>query len=189
MTHTLHGLISNSVLSIPSLRKMGALALLASSAAAWAAPGVTFLATNLTDTTVGENLWSYAYSITGPLAEFESVNLLFSSANYSADLSVLSSDSSLSPLVTPPMLAPATDGQVMVTAVSPLLANSTAALSVQFVWTGAGQPGAQPFELLDDQFNLVSTGITAAVPDVSTAALLFAGMIVLLPLTRMRHQR
>lgn len=164
--------------------------LLALSAATtvWAGPNVNVLATDLIDVTAGEDLWSYEYTIAGPLGSFEGINLLFSSTSYGADLSVISSDASLSPLVTPPILVPATDGLISVTAVDPLAAGSSAHLSVQFVWLAAGTPGAQPFEVMDDQFNVVATGMTSAVPEVSSAALLFAGLILLTPLALRRNR-
>lgn len=159
---------------------------------AWAAPGVTFLATDLADTTAGEDLWVFDYAITGPLVEFESVNLLFASRDFSPALAVLTSDISISTTVTAPVASPAADGQVLATAMVPLPGNAFAAMSVQFVWTGAGLPGAQSFEVLDDQFNVLSTGTTmmaAAVPEASTVAMLFAGMILLGPVAYLRRRR
>ena len=155
----------------------------------WAAPSVNFAVTDLPDVVIGEDLWSYDYTITGPLASFETVNLLFSSLSYGGYILVNSSDASLSPLVTVPIIAPATDGLVAVTAIDPVATNGSALLSVHFVWTAAGAPGSQPFEVLDDQFNVVSTGMTSAVPEASTAALLAAGLLAMTPLMRRRVRR
>lgn len=159
---------------------------------AWAAPGVTFLATDLADTTAGEDLWQFDYSITGPLAEFESVNLLFTPSDFSPALAVLTSDISISTTVTAPVASPAADGQVLATAMAPLPSNAFAAMSVQFVWTGAGRPGAQSFEVLDDHYNVLLTGTTmmaAAVPEASTVTMLFAGMILLGSVAYRRRRR
>lgn len=174
--------------AISFVRAVSVMAVFAASPAVWATPSITFAATDLADVTAGQDLWSYDYLISGAVGEFESVNLLFQSANYSADLTVSAFDPQLSPVVTPPVLVPASDGQVMVTALNALPPSSTVSLSVQFVWTGTGQPGSQAFEYLDDQFNVLATGVTAAVPEVSSAALLFAGLIMLLPLARVRRR-
>lgn len=153
-----------------------------------AAPDVAYLATDLPDVVPGEDLWSYDYTITGALGSFESINLLFSPGNYGAGLSVTYSDASLSALVTPPMSAPAADGLVSLTAIDPMATGALAKVGVQFAWLSGGAPGAQPFEVLDDQFNLVSTGMTSAVPEVSSAALLLSGLLPLLPLARRRSR-
>lgn len=177
--------------SMIPLRTATLSAALALASAAWAAPGVTFLATDLADTTPGEDLWVFDYAISGPLAAFESVNLLYAASDFSASLSVLTSDLSISTTVTAPVASPPADGQVLATAVVPLAGNAYAAMSVQFVWTGAGLPGAQGFEVLDDQYNVLSTGMTtlaAAVPEVSSAAMLFAGMILLGPVAYLRRR-
>ena len=185
---------STSTLQRPmnALRMATLTAALTLASTAWAAPGVTFLAADLIDTTPGEDLWVFDYSITGPLAEFESVNLLFASSDFSPGLTVLTSDISISTTVTAPVASPAADGQVLATAMVPLAGNAFAAMSVQFVWTGAGRPGSQSFEVLDDQYNMLSTGTTtmaAAVPEASTAAMLFAGMVLLAPVAYLRRRR
>ena len=64
----------------------GAACLLATTA--WAA-APQFTAVDLTDTTVGQDLWQYEYTLTGPLPLFNAMNILFSSADY-ADLSLVS---------------------------------------------------------------------------------------------------
>ena len=177
----------NPVGALGGLRSSFVLLALSAATAAWAGPDVTYVATDLPDVIVGEDLWSYDYMITGPLGSFEAVNLLFSSANYGGDILVITSDATLSPLVTPPILAPAADGLVSVTALDPLPSTGSALLSVQFVWTAIGAPGSQPFDVLDDQFNVTSMGMTTPVPEVSTASLLFAGLLALSPLLRRRR--
>lgn len=158
--------------------RVAALLALSLASFAWAAPGVTYVATDIADTNLGEDLWSYDYLITGPLDSFQSVNLLFASDAY-AGISVKSFAPDLSPTVTDPVPGLGADGQVNVTMLANLPTDSTAGLSVQFVWTGGGVPAAQAFELLDDQFNVMTTGVTSAVPEVSTAALLLGGLMLL----------
>lgn len=151
-----------------------------------AAVRVTYLATDLPDSTAGQDLWSYAYTITGPLSAFESINLFFTPSNYGLDIDVSNSDVRLSSLVTPPMVAPDVDGILSVTAVDPLGADSSAQVDVRFIWLAPGTPNAQSFELLDDQFGVVATGLTSAIPEVSSAALFFAGLTLLAPIARRR---
>jgi hypothetical protein len=156
--------------------------------ASWAAPGITFVATNIVDVTPGLDLWQYNYLISGPLAEFESANLLFASTGYSG-IYVISSDASLSPVVTDPGAALKIDGMVTATATPAIAAGTSAALSVQFVWLGTGAPGAQPYELLNDSFNVTSTGVTvSAVPEASSALLMLAGLLAAAPLAARRRK-
>lgn len=174
------------------LRAVTLAAALGAASAAFALPTITFLPTDLVDITAGQDLWVFEYAISGPLAEFESINLLFASTNFSPAITVSFSDLSLSTTVTAPISALGVDGQVLATAMVPLASTAVAAMSVQFVWTGIGSPGAQSFEVLDDQFNVLSTGTTtlaAAVPEASTAAMLFAGMMLLAPVAYRRRRR
>jgi hypothetical protein len=164
-----------------------AFALVASMSTATAAPSIAYVATDLPDLVAGEDLWSYTYLVSGPLGSFESFNVFFSPAEYGTGISMLGADGALSPLLTPPMLAPDADGILSLTAVDPLPGGSTIQASVQFAWLGAGAPGAQSFSLLDDQFNVVTTGLTSAVPEVTSLSLVLAGLVTLIALPRRRR--
>jgi hypothetical protein len=177
----------NANSSLRWIRHSVALLAISAATASWAAPSVTYLASDLPDVVVGEDLWSFDYTITGPLASFESINLLFSPAKYGANMMVISNDPTLSPLITPPTLAPEADGVLSVTALDMVPTNGSAHLKIQFVWTSNGMPGPQPFEVLDDQFNVTSVGMTTPVPEMSPATLLLAGLMVMYPIHRRRR--
>ena len=155
--------------------------------AAWAAPTVIFAATDLTDTTVGEDLWRYDYSITGPVDAFGSVNLLFSAASY-ANLVSQTTDANLSLLDVQPDTLGGGDGIVFVTPINGLLAADVAALSVDFVWLGGSgsTPGAQPFEVVDGNGGPAGTGVTrlqsggGTVPEPSALLLTTTALLALL---------
>ena len=123
--------------------------------AAWAAPTVVFVATDQADTVVGQDLWRYDYTITGPGDAFGLLNLLFDYTKYTS-LASLTVDPALSLL---PDVQPDTgagtqaDGIVQVSLDIGLTAGQTAAFSVDFVWLGGlTAPGAQPFEYVDAAF-------------------------------------
>lgn len=160
--------------------------------AAWAAPTVIFVATDLADTTATEDLWRYEYSITGPVDAFGAVNLLFSPASY-ANLVSQTADTNLSLLDVQPVTG--ADGIVFVTPINGLLATDTAALSVDFVWLGGlgSAPGAQAFEVVDGNGNFVETGVTrlqsgGTVPEPSALLLTAAAMLALLAVSARRKR-
>lgn len=172
-----------------SLLRAAALGLsMMAATAAWAAPAVIFVATDLADTTVGQDLWRYDYTLSGPVDAFGSVNLLFGHASY-ADLLSQTTDATLSLLDTQPDAGLLADGVVFVTPTNGLLAGDTTALSVQFVWLGQGAPGSQPFEVVDGNGSPAGSGRSAApavngVPEPSALALALTALLALRALRR-----
>ncbi len=151
---------------------------LLSATAAFALPTVSFVATDLADTTVGEDLWRYDYLISGPLGVFEAVNLLFSPTDYGA-LSSVAGAPQLDLLPIDPDAGLPANGMLTATALTTLAAGATANATVSFVWLAIGtQPGAQAFEHLDDGFNVIGNGLTRPVPEASTALLLLGGLLL-----------
>ena len=159
--------------------------------AAWAAPTVIFVATDLADTTAGQDLWRYAYTITGPVDAFGSVNLLFSPASY-AQLVSQTSDANLNLLDSQPDTGLPADGIVSITPLSGLLATDTAALSVDFVWLGGvgSTPGTQAFSTVDGNGGDAGSGRTRLqssggnVPEPSALLLTATALLGLLALRR-----
>jgi hypothetical protein len=149
---------------------------------------VSHQASNLADLVNGQDLWQVDYTVTGPLATFEAVNLLFAPDLYSAihPLSPGSIGSLDALLITAdPQLGG--DTQLILTATQPLAASFSAKVSVQLVWLGLGQPGSLPYEWLDTDFNVKATALstpTSAVPEVSGLALAMIGMGVAWGFTR-----
>ena len=177
----------------PSLRSLAgtlrqtllAGALLAANCA-WAGPTVTYVATNLADTTIGEDLWRYDYVISGPLEAFGSLNILFGYASYMNLLSTPGDPGNFSSLDIQPDTGLATDGIVILTPFSDLLASDSTGLSVDFVWTGnpAAAPGSQTFQVFDAAGNFSSESTTRAagsipVPEPAVASLVGAALLAL----------
>ncbi len=168
------------------------LAMVAASAA-WAAPTVIFVATDLADATAGEDLWRYAYTITGPVDAFGSVNLLFSPASY-ANLVSQTTDANLDLVDTQPDTGLPADGIVYVTPFSDLLASDTALLSVDFVWLGGSgsTPGAQKFDVVDGAGGFAGSGVTrlqsggGTVPEPSALLLTATALLALAALSATR---
>jgi len=171
----------------------GALALCLSSALASA--GVTYTVTDLPDTTPGQDLWRYHYSISGPLTASNAINVLFSPPASYSNLLVTGSTSGISPLVAQPDPALPADGMLTVTALNTLLATDVETVDLDFVWLGGptAAPGSQAYEVLDDSFNTVSSGQTQLagtqpgpqpVPEPGPLALITAALLALPALRR-----
>ena len=137
-----------------------------------------YQAVDLPDTIAGSDLWRYDYQLGGSVGSFESVNLLYSPMSYSdLDLKSALDSSRWSSLVIPPAPAGPADGILSLTAVAPQGASEQTNFALEFIWLGSGTPGAQPFELLDDSFNVIASGSTVplgtpAIPEPGSLPLL-----------------
>ena len=102
------------------------------------------------------------HTVSGPVAEFSTLNLLFSAASY-ADLNLVTppDPSRWSSLVVLPDPAFPAVGWVGLTALVAQLTGEASPLSVEFTWLARGTPGPQPFEVLDEFFSQTSHGSTA----------------------------
>ncbi len=142
------------------------------------AANVQYTATNLADAVAGQDLWRLDYSVKGPFATFDALNLLFAPAQFSS-LTLLSNDqgAKLDPLLSQPDAGLGTYGQLLLTALSPLDSSFAAKVSLRFVWSGPGQPGAQPFEVLDGDFNVVASGQTVATATVPEVGAIWMGVL------------
>lgn len=167
-------------------------ALLLCAASSQAPAAVAFTATNLADTTPGEDLWHYSYTVGGPLPLFNAVNLLFSPTLY-RDIAVTASSAGVLALETQPDPALPADGQLTVTAVIDILAGGSETVDLDFVWLGTGTPGEQAYEVLDDQFTVIASGQTRlagsvqGTPEPGTLGLLAFGLFAL-PALRSRSR-
>ena len=149
--------------------------------------GLTYQATDLhtAGVTAGER-WKYIYHVDGAFNQFEGFNLLYD-ANLYANLAFTSKTLSSDWLqgITDPLLGPPTaDGQVTNTAQKDI-ANASADFEVAFDWTGISNPGSQPYELFDANFNVTpsrttSTGASVPVPEPATLPLVLAGLLLIL---------
>lgn len=133
------------------------------------------------DTIVGVDRMKITYHLGGTFAPFFGFNLIYDYGNYT-DVSVISP---LGPewfqSITAPAPAAALDGLLTYMALTSI-ADASAVFEVEFNWTGIGTPGSQPIELFDDAFNIIessrTTALVASVPEPSTLALMFAGLLL-----------
>lgn len=155
----------------------------------WAQVTISYVATNLTDMTPGQDLWSYTYQVSGlSLTGSQGFDIYFDQTLYT-DLQspppAVNSDWNV--ISIQPDLALDSDGfydaQAQVN--NPSLADP---FTLSFVWLGTGDPGSQLFEIYDTDFSVLDQGYTvAAVPEPSTAALELSAAVILFA-TRRRWQ-
>lgn len=153
---------------------------------------ITYIATDLTDTTVGENLWEYSYRVGGTtFAQFEGFSIYFDYTKYKSLEDPPPGVADWVPLTfQPEPLVLLSNGiyDAQASVANPSLLNP---FTVTFVWLGAGTPGAQPFDLyrVDPTSNPndptlifgVDPGVTipdaSAIPEPSTLMLAASGLM------------
>lgn len=139
---------------------------------------IRYEAQNLTDETVGEDLWQYTFYLTG--YNFQANQGLSIFFDYQKFMKLAHpNQSSLDPiwnvLVVQRDLSLSADGffDALATANSPSLATP---FLVNFVYLGGdGNPGDLPFYTYDPGFNVISSGVITTVPEPGTWALLGLG--------------
>lgn len=143
------------------------------------ATAIQFLATDLADSTPGEDLWRYDYRVgnrnflmdEGFFIEFDYNR--YSRLQYPPPLV----NNDWDPQVSQPDLILTDNGLYDALALtdSPSLGDL---FSVTFVWSGgATTPGSQPYTIYDTAFNPIETGATTrAVPIPASAALVASGL-------------
>lgn len=144
---------------------------------------ISFVATDLADTTVGEDLWEYAYTVSENIFDTDYGFTIFFDYNlYGAiDPSPVSPNTDWNVLTWDPDTSLPDDGAFDALALTDgaSLADS---FSVSFVWlgSGSGTPGSQYFELYDTNFNTIETGDailgSAPVPEPATIILFGIGI-------------
>ena len=185
---------SNPIQSNPILLLFLAAILTLSSVTARAGT-ITYQATDLTDTTPGEDLWQYHYVLSGftfsldfgfdiffPLSDGFLVGDIKNTPPPNADWDTLA--------LQPDPGLPA-DGLYDALA---LVNNASLAdaFVVDFIWHGTGTPGTQRFEIFDDTFTIIDEGRTipaggTPVPEPTTTLLFLSGAVLLWGCTRFRR--
>ncbi len=168
-----------------SIRLAAALLVLLCPFAVTQATTITFTASDLPDSTPGEDLWRYDYTVTGrSFLQSEFFDIYFEPNLYGTLTAGPAPDPGWDVLILqqpdPANLPPFDRGIFDAFALTdnpPLLD----AFSVSFVFLGAGSPGPQLFEIFDADSELVESGITSVpgeevIPEPSTAALLLIGL-------------
>lgn len=159
---------------------------------AWATT-ITFTAVDLVNTTPGQDLWQYRYTVNGSFVAFGGFNLLFDAGLYTLlqdPAPAVNADWTV--VVTQPDAGLGTSGLYTATALtgSPSLAD---AFTLDFVWLGTGKPGSQPFEVFDDSFSVIEVGRTTVprggtpVPAPTTLVLLASGLMLLRRMHPAKH--
>ena len=173
-----------------NIRSLGWLVLsLTLAAPAQAAIAINYRATDLADLTAGNDRWQYEYFLTGTFLSDFGFDVLFPIANGYDDGDLLSG-TTLNPnwdlLLLQPNSSLPNDGRFDALA---LIDNAelSAPFVATFIWRGIGTPGAQPFELFDDGFQVIGTGTTSPVPLPPAFGLLAAGLLAARGLVRTRR--
>jgi hypothetical protein len=148
---------------------------------------ITYTATDLANTTPGQDLWRYRYAVSGPLAAFNSFDIRFSPAALYSTLTASSASSWVNLFVTQPDPVFAADGIVSVIAgPTGLLDGDVDTVDVDFVWLSAAPdaPASQDYDIVDDGFQVIGGGqtrlaSTQALPEPGVLALVTLGLLLI----------
>ncbi len=148
------------------------------------AANIFYEAVDLTDTTPGEDLWKYNYTVSNHSFDMDfGFSVFFNPSNYVflEDPAPFVNSAWDILILQPDTLLPG-DGVYDALA----LVNNPSLLdtfSLSFVWLGTGTPGSQSFELYDNAYNVTEAGITRSnstnVPEPTTIFLLGSGVLAL----------
>ena len=134
-----------------------------------------YAATDVADTTLGEDIWEYSYTFAGfTFGAGQGFTVFFDRTLFSQLQSpppFVNAD--WDPLTIQPDLILGSNGFYDALALrnAPSLANP---FKVKFVWLGTGTPAAQPFVIYNTDFSTNTQGQTTSVPEPSALALLLA---------------
>jgi hypothetical protein len=140
---------------------------------------ITFQATDLDDVNVGEDLWQYSYSVSAhDFLQDYGFAIYFDSdvyANLQDPAPFVNTDWDVMSFQPDPNVPSAGwyDAQALVDH-----ASLEDLFSINFVWLGDGEPGAQIFVIYDPNWEVNETGTTSPVPLPSAVVLLMSGLFV-----------
>jgi hypothetical protein len=141
---------------------------------------ILFTASNLTDTTPGEDLWLYQYRVSDfAFGAGQGFSITFDRDLFTKLQSPPTPvNGGWNAITLQPDLALSSHGlyDAQALGASPSLAND---FQVTAVWLGTGSPGSQAFTLYDLNFSPLAQGQTvAAVPEPATSFLLASGLVL-----------
>lgn len=149
---------------------------------------IRYEATDLADTTPGQDLWQYTYVVSGyAFAAGKGFSILFGPPQFESlsdptpdtdPADGTSTDADWDVLLLQPDNPPSASGRFDALA---MRSPSSHLFSTRFVWNGPGKPGSQPFEIYDydgQTIEVVETGRTTPipVPEPAVALLLALGL-------------
>jgi hypothetical protein len=140
------------------------------------ASGIQYHLTDLPDVPGGADLMQMVYSVDETFSAGTGFNLIFAPTTFS-DLQLQTPlDENWFPSVTDPSAAAPWDGVISYLALADS-AIKPLTFSITFSHAGSLTPGSQAYQLFDEQFNIVSSGVTvAAVPEPASVAMLLGGL-------------
>jgi len=148
---------------------------------------ITYEVMDLSDTMVGEDLWKYTYTVSDHIFNVDNGFSIF------FDLQAYSNLEDPAPavnidwdiLVLQPDEALPDDGIYDAFSLSNG-ASLADPFMVSFIWTGDGSPGSQAYNIYDETFNVVASGITSPVPEPSALFLMLSGLMGLFAFKKSR---
>jgi len=153
------------------------------------ATSIIYEAVDLANTTPGEDLWQYNYSVSDYTFNADYGFTIYFDYNLYGDLedSPTSPNSDWDVLTWDPDTVLPDDG--VYDALASVNGASLADLfKVDFIWLGQGNPGSQPFEVYDNTWNVIESGNTAPIPEPGTILLVGSGLLGLVGLKRKQKQ-
>ena len=166
-------------------------ALAHAAAAAWVVAGGSHAAVVTAELAPVGPLWSMSLRIVndGSPPEIGHFTVFFDASLFS-NLTVMASPDGWDSLAVAPDLALASPGffdALALPATAPLgLGQSLGGFALQFAYSGVGAPAALPFDIVNDNYDVLFTGLTSAVPEPGSAWMGLLGGALLL--ARRRRQ-
>jgi len=144
---------------------------------------ISYEATNLADTTVGEDLWQYSYTVSDySFNEFFGFQVFFDYGDFD-NITPVSASAEWDAISWNPDLIMGIPDDGVYDAMA-LVDNASLAtpFTVNFTWLGSGIPETQYFEIYDDNFAVIESGQTeqkasSPVPEPATILLFGAGLL------------
>ena len=151
---------------------------------------ITYKAIDLADTTVGEDLWQYKYTVKDHVFPAGNGFSIF------FDSSIYGSLQNPAPFVNPnwDILVLQPDDQLLADGIYDALAlvnnpSLTDIFTLTFVWRGLGTPSFQRFEIYDTSFNIIENGnTTVSIVPVPPAFVLFGSSLLMLMGRKMKSR-